>query len=331
MLLSTSLVVLCGLYVVRILREAASCSHRIAGGFALLGLASGFALASKHTSALIIVPVYLAGPILLFSSGKGLAPEERRHLRVRCVFGWLGSGLLGIAVFYLLMPVWWFYPLHWLILLCLSAACFAVCLLYPRRRAWMLGAVPLAVSVGISFFIPRAWAGIYQPIRIIAQTRAELIKVHETLGMELPTFASRIGELADQLLFAETQYYESLAWDGLEEEQLQIRIYEDSRLDGRGGGTAWGIVVSVLAVIGLWTLLLQRRGWEGFFLFLWLSAPAAILLMVNSLAWQRYYLILIAPWSVLAGFAAAPLTSPTFLGSIRRFLMRKVPRHESVT
>jgi hypothetical protein len=53
---------------------------------------------------------------------------------------------------------------------------------------------------------------------------------------------------------------------------------------------------------------------------MWLVVPAVILLMTNPLAWQRYYIILIAPWSVLAGFAVVPLTSSGIHGSIRKFL-----------
>jgi hypothetical protein len=56
---------------------------------------------------------------------------------------------------------------------------------------------------------------------------------------------------------------------------------------------------------------------------MWLVVPAVILLMTNPLAWQRYYIILIAPWSVLAGFAVVPLTSSGIHRSIRKFLSRK--------
>ena len=145
----------------------------------------------------------------------------------------------------------------------------------------------------------------------------------QSLGRDMSTVESRIGEMADQLLFAKTQYYEGRFWDGLEEEQTQIRVYEDARLDGRGGGTVWGIVVLVLVVGGLWVALFRRRGWETLLLMLWLAVPAAILLITNPLPFQRYYIVLIAPWSVAAGFAAVPLTSPDLPGTLRRFFQRK--------
>ncbi len=325
MLFFTALVVFCGLLVARELRTASPRGWRIAGGYGLLGLASGCALASKHSSALIVMPVFLVLLLLLGSAGREWPLGEKHHARLRLLFGWLGSGLLGLSVFYILMPVWWGYPLHWLLLLSFSMSCFLVLLAAAGRRGWILPVLSIAAAIGITVFSPRAWSGIYQPIRIIAEARAELMGVHETLGMDLPSFGSRIGEMGNQLLFAKTQYYESLVWDSLEEEQSQIRTYEDSHLDGRGGGTVWGVIILVLAAGGLCALFSQRRGWEAFFLFLWFSVPAAALLIINPLAWQRYYLLLIAPWSVLAGFAAVPLTSSAFVERVRKMFNRKVP------
>jgi hypothetical protein len=173
----------------------------------------------------------------------------------------------------------------------------------------------------ISVFAAQAWNGIYQPIGTMLQIRAEIMFAQQALGRDMSTAESRIGEMADQLLFAKTQYYESHTWDGLEEEQTQIRVYEDAHLDGRGGGMGWGIVVLVLVVGGLWVTLFRRRGWETLLLLSWLAVPAAILLLTNPLPFQRYYIVLIAPWSVLAGFAAVPFTTSDFLGSVRKFLV----------
>jgi 4-amino-4-deoxy-L-arabinose transferase-like glycosyltransferase len=111
--------------------------------------------------------------------------------------------------------------------------------------------------------------------------------------------------MTDQLLFAKSGYS------------------ADYHLDGRNGGTVWGIIVLVLVAGGLWVTLAARRGWETLFLILWLIVPAVILLITNSLPWPRYYIMLIAPWSVLAGFAAVPITSSDFLGSVRKFLVRR--------
>jgi 4-amino-4-deoxy-L-arabinose transferase-like glycosyltransferase len=323
LLLFTSLVVLGTLYILRLIREEKLRWRRIILGYGLLGLASGLALASKHTSALVIAPAFFVIFILLWFAGRELEPREKTAVHFRLLFGLLGSGLLGLSVFYVLMPVWWLYRFHWIILLCLSAVCFTIGLPKPGWRIWITRTISIAGLLLITVFAPQTWNGIYQPIGIMLQIRADIMFAQQSLGRDMPTVESRIGEMADQLLFAKTQYYESHFWDGLEEEQTQIRVYEGSRLDGCGGGTVWGIVVLVLVVGGLWATLFRRCGWETLLLMLWLAVPAAILLITNPLPFQRYYIVLIAPWSVLAGFAAVPLTSSDFPGSIRRFFQRK--------
>jgi len=323
LLLFTLLVVLCTLYILRLLREGNLPWRRIILGYGLLGLASGLALASKHTSVLVIAPAFFTIFILLWFAGGELESQAKTAMHFRLLFGLFGSGLLGLSVFYILAPVWWFFRFQWLILLCLSAICFTIALSKPGWRTRIAQTIPVMGLFLITVFVPRAWSGIYQPIGIMLQVRASILSAQQTLGRNMPTFESRIGEMADQLLFAKTQYFETHFWDGLEEEQTQIRVYEDLHLDGRGGGTVWGIVVLILVVGGLWVALFRRRGWETLLLGMWLVVPAVILLMTNPLAWQRYYIILIAPWSVLAGFAVVPLTSSGIHRSIRKFLSRK--------
>jgi hypothetical protein len=323
LLLFTSLVVLCALFLLQAIRERNLHWRRILLGYGLLGLFSGLALASKHTSVLIIAPMYLVVFILLWSGGKELDPRERKVSRFHLLAGAFGSGLLGISVFYILTPIWWFYRFDWLILMSLSAVCFLFGFPKPGSWIWFVRAVPIAMLLLITVYAPPSWSGIYQPVRIIYQSRENVLQSQESQGRTMPTLKSRIRMMVEQLLFAKTQYYESFLWDDLPEEQAQIRIYEASHLDGRGGGTVWGIVILALAVGGLWVTLFRRRGWGTLFLYLWFVIPAAILLVTNPLAWQRYYIILIAPWSVLAGFAAVPIISSDFLGSVRKFLARR--------
>jgi hypothetical protein len=244
-------------------------------------------------------------------------------MHFRLLFGLFGSGLLGLSVFYIFSPVWWFFPFQWLILLCLSAICFTIAQSRPGWRIWIAPMISVMGLLLITAFIPRAWNGIYQPIRIMLQSRASMMYAQQTLEKDLPTFGFRVREMADQLLYAKTQYFETPFWDALEEEQMQIRVYEQKHLDGRGGGMVWGIVVLILAVVGLGVNLSRWRRWETLLLGLWLAVPAVILLITNPLAWQRYYIILIAPWSVLAGFAVVPLTASGITGNFRKILMGK--------
>jgi hypothetical protein len=325
MLLGTSLAVLCAVYLVRWFREESPPEGRIGVGYGLLGLASGFALASKHSAALIIAPIYASIFILLWFTGRGLIqPQEKTALHLRLFWGWLGSGLLGLSFFYVLMPVWWSFGFHWLILLCASGVCFLLMLSRMGKKIWVFQLIPALVLIAVTIMKPVSWKGIATPARIILQTRADITAIHRTLGLELPTASSRFGEMAYQLLSAKTQYYESLDWNYLEPEQAQIRIYEGAHLDGRGGGTVWGIVVLGLAAAGAVFVLFRMQGWNKLLWSMWFAVPAILLLITNPLAWQRYYLLLIAPWSVLAGFGAVPLATVDWRGGFRRILAKKI-------
>ncbi len=318
LLLFTSLVVLCGLSIARLMREGKPRWRRILLEYGMLGLMSGLALAGKENSALIIVPAYLTIFIVLWSAASELESREKKAARFHLLFGLIGSGLLGLSFFYLLMPVWWLYPFNCLILLCLAAICFGISFPKPGWWIWIVQTLSVTILLLITVFVPRGWREIYRPIRIMVQARTDLISSVQSPGEDLTTFESRIGEMANQLLFAKTGY-----WNISPEAFAQIRIYEHDHLDGRHGGTVWGIIILVLVAGGLWVTLVRRRGWETLFLMLWLAVPVAILLLVNSLPWQRYYIMLIAPWSVLAGFAVAPITSSDFLARVRTFIARR--------
>jgi hypothetical protein len=318
MLLFTALAVVCAWYVAREFLSGGLRWRRINLGYALLGAAGGLAVAGKHTSVLVLAPMYLALFLLLWSAGRGLDARASAIVRFHLAAGLLGSGLLSVAVFYLFDPVWWYYTGQWLLLLCLSTLCFLAAFPVSGRWIWGARSLPVVALAAATLAFPAGWTGIYQPARIIVNARNELMAVHEDLGWALPTAKSRVREMAVQLLTAKTQYYESFYWDDLEEEHVQIRAYEAAGLNGRGGGTAWGIVIFLLAAAGATAVVVRHRRWETLILFLWLALPAAALLITNPLAWQRYYIILIAPWSVLAGYAATLIPWPGLLDRLRR-------------
>jgi 4-amino-4-deoxy-L-arabinose transferase-like glycosyltransferase len=90
--------VLCAVYVLTAIREGNLRGRGIYWKFGLLGLTSGLALASKHNSALVIVPVYLSIFILLWFAGRGLEQKQKTTLHFRLLLCWLGSGLLGFFI-----------------------------------------------------------------------------------------------------------------------------------------------------------------------------------------------------------------------------------------
>jgi hypothetical protein len=323
MLLFTSLVVLCALHILQAMREENPRWRGIHLGWIGLGLAGGLAFACKHTSLLVIAPVYIGIFILIWFTGREMESRRKAALHFRLISGLIGSGVLILSVFYIFTPVWWFYKFHWLILLCLSVLAFLAGNPNPGRWIRLFGMIPVVLLLVITLAFPQAWSGVFQPLQISVEARSIALRDGEEMaGRPLASVKTRIRVMAEQLLLAKAQYSEAYSWDGLAEKEAQIRIYEDARLNGRGGGPAWGVVMFLLLAGGLWGAFLRRREWEMMILFLWLVFPTVIILVTNPLVWQRYYLILIPPWSVLAGFAAVPLTSPEFWKRIRRFFRK---------
>lgn len=76
---------------------------------ALLGIASGLALASKHTALFVVAPVL--GACFLWSL-VCLIRDDTRQRGLRALLSLLLAGGLAALVFYALNPVWWGDPLH---------------------------------------------------------------------------------------------------------------------------------------------------------------------------------------------------------------------------
>jgi 4-amino-4-deoxy-L-arabinose transferase-like glycosyltransferase len=98
-LLATTLLIMVGLYVARRIQREGSAPIR---AWVSLGVAAGFALASKHNLLFIIVPLFVALPIF--------ALLRRRDL-VRMVRDAVVAGVVALAVFFALNPTWWNAPL----------------------------------------------------------------------------------------------------------------------------------------------------------------------------------------------------------------------------
>lgn len=79
--------------------------------FALLGVASGFAVAAKHPNVFVAALVFLAcGSLWLYQAAR--AKGQARQREMRSLFGLLLAGAIALPVFYLLNPAWWQAPLE---------------------------------------------------------------------------------------------------------------------------------------------------------------------------------------------------------------------------
>ena len=79
--------------------------------FVLLGCASGAAIAAKHSNAFVVAVVFLACASVIFvEAAQSPAGALRSH--VRSLAKLLLSGILALAVFYLMNPAWWQAPIE---------------------------------------------------------------------------------------------------------------------------------------------------------------------------------------------------------------------------
>ena len=79
--------------------------------FVLLGLATGFALASKHPNAIVIALIFMACSTYVIIASIREHKSLSRHA-LQFVGALFLSGLLGLFVFYSLNPAWWGAPIE---------------------------------------------------------------------------------------------------------------------------------------------------------------------------------------------------------------------------
>ncbi len=78
--------------------------------FVLLGVVSGFAVASKHPNAFVVALAFLAcASLWLYQTAQ--VQEQARRKQAQPLFGLLAAGGLTLCIFYLLSPAWWQGPL----------------------------------------------------------------------------------------------------------------------------------------------------------------------------------------------------------------------------
>jgi hypothetical protein len=119
----------------------------------------------------------------------------------------------------------------------------------------------------------------------------------------------RLEKLADQALFARVQYYEVPYWKDFVTDR--IADYEESWLAGRSDNLIWTGVLLLSLSVGIATLVKRWREGSVWIGLVWLGGTALALLVLVPLDWQRYYLPLFAPVSVVSGMGAGYIITLT--------------------
>jgi 4-amino-4-deoxy-L-arabinose transferase-like glycosyltransferase len=138
--------------------------------------------------------------------------------------------------------------------------------------------------------------------------REQMMGIHISFTPNAPaSIAHRIDNILTQPFIRPMQHFEN---EGFEESPTFMRMvarYEASPLSGLHFGVVGGSIMLALMAMGiLLNLRAAGRGHRSTILtigwYFWLFGMVSIMLL-NPLPWQRYYLVLVPPFSAFAGLA----------------------------
>ena len=142
--------------------------------------------------------------------------------------------------------------------------------------------------------------------------RAELLDIQVAADPLAPMpFEQRVQNILTQPFLTPLAHYEVAAWADFAPITAEITEYMNSPLSGLQFGQWIGLVLTILAGLGIIVLFVPRlrpyREWASSWgLLVWLVVTCASLL-ANPLPWQRYYLPLIPIVTLLAGIGLMAL------------------------
>jgi hypothetical protein len=269
-----------------------------------LAIIGGLAMASKHNTLLTIIPVYITlfiAPIFLMQNKQW---KETifilRHLLVLVI-----ATCLSIVVFFVLMPIWWGFLWEAFLLLLIAAFLYTFCVYELGKWIQIVRGAFILTFVSISVFLSVSLTDIQWPLKTSIKYRQFLMEQQATSSPNaLYTTKARVKKLIEELFFAKSEYYEASDWVVNKEMTEKIRKYENVHLDGRGGGLIWGFILITLTCIGvvaLYYALWKTTPSEVVLLILWFGIPILLLLLTNTLPWQRYYLVLYSQMGIFVG------------------------------
>jgi 4-amino-4-deoxy-L-arabinose transferase-like glycosyltransferase len=181
-----------------------------------------------------------------------------------------------------------------------------------RAQAVALALTSAALAFGLWVMLsPALWNDPIVRIGDLLSERTRLLEIQVMVDAGAPMSAEeRIAAIITQPFIAPMQQFEVAWWLESAAARAEVEAYAASALRGVEWGAVGGGALTLLAWGGAGLALV--RGWRGRAsgrgrLAVGLAAWAAIValsLLVNPLPWQRYYLPLIPPLILLAGYAA---------------------------
>jgi hypothetical protein len=269
--------------------------------YAILGIASGLTLAAKQDTAPTLVAVYLALGLIPFLHKAGFRFFLLNILHL------FAATLIAYAFFLLFMPVFWDWWETAIMLVGFALILFQLPQLKLERSAIPFVIAGLALMAGMSVRSPALWRDIPTPVLAMLETRKGVLAgqgvvIGESNQFEADSMKNRLGFLVENTVSSDAMYMEMANFDIPTYHEL-IDAYEASLLSGRIGSLWIDGLILILAVIGVWMLIKPFTG-EGFFILSLFFITASLLYLLISLSWQRYFIIMQIPYSLLGGFGA---------------------------
>lgn len=265
--------------------------------FSLLGLAGGLTLASKQDVAMVIFAIYLA---LLIAP---LFYEQKRKLFLVTLANVAASSCISFAVFFALMPIWWGWWANIVLLTCGAILFFFLPDVITGNAALPIVGVPIVILVAMTAFSPDVWSESTTPIQIMMRARNRMVQwqlayCEKYSTLQLPAFKDRASFLARTLFTAHVYYNPAGFTNG--PVKKQEADYETSFLSGRHNLAVVDVMVIGFFLLGLWKTARQLTA-ENVMIQLVFWITAGVLVAASPLAYDRYFLALQIPYTLLAG------------------------------
>jgi hypothetical protein len=270
--------------------------------YVCLGIASGLTLAAKQDAALLLVGIYLAIACL------PLLWKERLQTSLTNLLYLGAATILALACFLLLMPVFWGWWESALVLAGFATILFQVPSWNIDRAAKPLTLAGCLLIIGMTVASSGLWGKFMTPLASLIETRGVIVEsqiafLKRNHQPYLETASDRLQFLLQTTLTSKVMYMEAASFD-VPPFHEQIAAYEGSLMAGRTGSPWVDGFISVLAVMGGWSLLRNYRA-ESLLIYSMLITAGILLLITVPLPWQRYYLIMQIPYALMAGAGAS--------------------------
>ena len=266
--------------------------------YVLLGMASGLTLAAKQDTVPMLVAIYLALALIpLWKKG------TVRTILINHLFLGAATGL-AYAFFLAFMPVFWGWWESVFVLTGFVAILFQLPVWKINRTAKPLALAGCVLIIGMTIVSPAQWSRFLTPVASMIETRESILgdQLEFYVGksfLDLNTAKNRMTFLLETTLTSRVMYTEAPIFD-IPPFHEQITAYEDSLISGRTGSLLADGFVAVLVVFGAWSLLRQFNA-ESLLIFSLLITSGILLFAMVPLPWQRYFLIMQIPYSLIAG------------------------------